>query len=72
MRSRRIVLTLTNHLADFLDEMTEATGVDDCRDLIRWKLWRWSQEERDRRIAEARAIRHRRGARPGRSLLHTS
>jgi hypothetical protein len=54
MNSRRIVLTLTKRLADFLDEMKEATGVDDCRDLILLRLWRWRQEERDLRIAEAR------------------
>ena len=71
MSSRRIVLTLTKYLADFLDEMTEATGVDDCRDLIRWRLLLWLQEEQDLRIAEAR-VRQRRGARPDRSLLNTS
>lgn len=51
----RIMLTLTDQLLEFLDEQSSVSGIDRSN-LIRARLWDWRTEERDRRLAEARAF----------------
>lgn len=51
MAPKRIMLTVSRKLDQFLERMAEETGIDRSN-LIRGRLWEWFQEERDRQIAE--------------------
>jgi Arc/MetJ-type ribon-helix-helix transcriptional regulator len=51
MAPKRIMLTVTRQLDEFLERMVEETGIDRSN-LIRMRLWNWMQEERDRVLAE--------------------
>lgn len=51
MADKRIMLTVTRKLDEFLERMAEDTGVDRSN-LIRGWIWEKMQQERDRAIAE--------------------
>ncbi len=52
MTDKRIMLTVTRKLDEFLERMAEETGIDRSN-LIRTWIWERMQAERDRSIAEA-------------------
>lgn len=62
MPQKRIMLTVTRKLDEFLERMSASTGIDRSN-LIRMRLWEWMREEQDREIAERKlnetAKRHR-------------
>jgi Arc/MetJ-type ribon-helix-helix transcriptional regulator len=51
MPPKRIMLTVTPRIDQFLERMVEETGIDRSN-LIRTRLWEWMREEQDRSIAE--------------------
>lgn len=51
MPQKRIMLTVTRRLDEFLQQMVKETGIDRTN-LIRMRLWDWMQEERRLTVAE--------------------
>lgn len=57
MSTRRVIFTVSRTIDEFLERMTQESGMD-LSNLMRSRLWEWYIEERDRTIAE-RQLRQR-------------
>jgi hypothetical protein len=55
-QKRRIMLTVSRALEEFLSQMAKDTGIDRSN-LIRMKLWEWRTEERHRNIEERKVAK---------------
>lgn len=53
MAPKRIMLTVSRQIDEFLERMVEETGIDRSN-LIRMRLWDWMQQERELSVAERR------------------
>jgi metal-responsive CopG/Arc/MetJ family transcriptional regulator len=54
MPGKRIVITLTQQLDQFLQQVVAETGIDRSN-LVRMWIWEQHQKDRDRQIAEKQA-----------------